>query len=448
MHRRSGSKSATLSTMSGPITCGYILVHGVLMLTARALTEARAMRREYRDVLAQMSERERSLAQSRQGQRDARLERIAALRRDVTRQEARFARLRSLADSLEVPASVTLPAAPAGNDDASWSEHLRLLESAARELEAALSQAGGALGERMRAALAATSTAPSIDDVLSAYVLQRQMKPGLSAAHAERFRQTAARVLARLSLPAGTPLPHELEALAKEIVLSPAVERAEALATELRLAVQKYRDGDVAQRDESQQAKRMLEELPEDAPAPLLRALEHVAAGVARLDRALRDAAQAALDEAAADREREEQSAAAVVLQESLRDLGYEVEDIEATLFADGGAVHFRRAGWESYFVRLRIDPHEHTANFNVVRARGDEETAERRRQDALAEDRWCAEFPKLLQTLEARGLALAVTRRLEAGELPVQVVDGANLPPIAAEDEAPRAAPKSRNIR
>ena len=191
----------------------------------------------------------------------------------------------------------------------------------------------------------------------------------------------------------------------------------------------------------------MLEELPANAPVPLLRALEHVAAGVERMDAALRDAAQQALDTAAADREREEQDAAAFVLQESLRDLGYEVQDISATLFIDGGAVHFRRAGWDNYFVRLRIAPHERTVNFNVVRARGDEESAERRRLDALAEDRWCAEFPQLLQTLAARGLELDVTRRLEAGEVPVQVVDGASLPAVAASDDAspPRRTPRAR---
>jgi hypothetical protein len=82
-----------------------------------------------------------------------------------------------------------------------------------------------------------------------------------------------------------------------------------------------------------------------------------------------------------------------------------------------------------------------------VVRARGDEDSAERRRLDALAEDRWCAEFPRLLQTLHARGLTLDVTRRLEAGEVPVQVVDGASLPPLHADSDAnrPRKAPLAR---
>ncbi|MBK9116005.1 MAG: hypothetical protein IPM22_10250 [Betaproteobacteria bacterium] len=442
--------------MSGPITAGFVLVHGLLVLSARALQEARAMKREYGDVLAQLAERDRQQAQARSGQRSARLERIAAIRGEGERQAARLDRLRALAQAMSAQAPdiaakipATVPAAPAGDDDAAWGAHLRALDAAIRELTALLGQAGGAVGERVRASLAATASAPVIDEVLASYVLQRQLKPGLDAGEAERFRQTAARVLARLELPAGAALPAELEALAKAIVLAPTLERAEALATELRLAVQRQRDARDAQRREIADANRLLDELPEDAPAVLVRALELVAAGVARMDPPLRAAAEAALATTAADREREEQEAAALVLQESLRDLGYDVDDIEATLFADGGAVHFRRRGWENYFVRMRVDVRERTANFNVVRARGDEETAERRRLDALAEDRWCAEFPRLMATLEARGLTLDVRRRLEAGEVPVQVVDGDQLPAIAADEDAtrPRAAPRARDL-
>ena len=439
--------------MSGPITAGYVLVHGILVLSAQALKEARALKCEYGAVLAQLRARENAIAQARQGQRNARVERLAAVRGDAQRQAARLTRLHSLAQALteqipdlaaRVPAA--RPVAPPGDDDAAWAAHLRALEVAVRELEALRAQTGGAFGDRVRATLAATGSVPVIDDVLGAYVLQRQMRPGLDTREAERFRATAARVLARLELPAGAALPKALEALAKAIVLAPTLERAESLATELRLAVQRQREAQHAQVAESAEAKRLLEEMPEDTPAPLLRALECVAAGVERMDAALREAAEQTLATAAADRERQEQEAATLVLQESLRDLGYEVEDIGATLFVDGGAVHFRRKGWENYFVRLRVDPRERTANFNVVRAKGDEETAERRRLDALAEDRWCTEFPRLMQTLAARGLELDVTRRLDAGEVPVQVVDGAQLPAVAEEDASrPRQAPRAR---
>ena len=128
------------------------------------------------------------------------------------------------------------------------------------------------------------------------------------------------------------------------------------------------------------------------------------------------------------------QQATALVLQQSLKDLGYQVEEVASTLFVEGGVVHFRRQGWDDYMVRMRIDPKNSSANFNVIRA---VETASNERSvlDHLAEDRWCAEFPALLQALEVRGVHLNVTRRLEAGELPVQLVQKDKLPKFASEE-------------
>lgn len=433
--------------MSGPITVGFVVAPGVVMLAQHALQEARAMKREYGEVMDQLRAREEALARSHQSQQAARLERIAAVRREAARQAARIERLRALAGELpdlreKIPAAAH--AAPAHDEDTAWGEHLRALEAVAVELEALLAQAGGAYAGQV--ALAAGAAAPTMDEVLSAYVLQRQATASLDPSQAEHFRQTAERVLGRLELAEGVAVPLELEALARSIVLAPSAERAEALASELRLAVQRHREGVRAQRTDAEKARRLLAELPEDAPVPLLRALERVAAGVERMDRALEKSAEDALDAAAADRAAREQEAAAYVLEQTLRDLGYEVEDIEATLFCDGGTVHFRRAGWENYFVRMRVNPREGTANFNVVRTQGDEDTAERRRLDALAEDRWCAEFPRLMETLAARGLAMHVERRLAAGEVPVQVVDGASLPPVHAEEAVrPRRSPLAR---
>ncbi|MCC7040036.1 MAG: hypothetical protein IT516_06975 [Burkholderiales bacterium] len=437
--------------MSGPITAGFILTEALLSLSVRAIEEARAMGREYDAVLAQLAEREAALTAAREGQRAARIERLAALAHEVERQQARVARLRSLAG--DVPGlAATLPPEPAaveaGADDAALAARLRELEAAALALETALAGASAGYAEQLRGVLAATTKAPTVDEVLALHVVQRQLRAHLPAADAQRLRATAARVLARLELAPGATLPSALEALARRIVLAPSVERAEALATELRRAVQLERDARAAQAADAAAATRLLAALPADAPAPLLLALEAVVAGTARLDAQLRKAAEDVLDEAAAASEQRATAAAATVLEESLRDLGYEVEDIEATLFADGGAVHFRRAGWDNYFVRLRVAPAERTVNFNVVRARGDEENAERRRQDALAEDRWCAEFPRLMATLAARGLALDVTRRLDAGAVPVQVVDAASLPKIAAaEPTRTEPAPRARRL-
>jgi hypothetical protein len=430
--------------MSGPITAGYAIVYGSVILAQHAIREAHAMKREYGDVVAQLRAREEEIAQNRAAQQAARVERLHLLRRAADRQQARIERLRALAGDGAAPA---IAAAPAEDDDAAWSAYLQALEREAAALEKGFEAASGDAAERLRAALSADSGARDIDRVLAAYALQRRANAKLGEEDSVRFRDTAARVLGRLDLEEGTAVPVALEALAREIVLAPTVERAEALASELRLAVQRHRDARIAQRAEREEAQRLLAEMPEDAPVPLLRAIERVAAGVERMDASLRRSAHDVLDTAAADRADAEQRAAAYVLEESLRDLGYEVEDIDATLFVGGGIAHFRRPGWDDYYVRLRVDAREHTVNFNVVRARGAEDTAERRRLDALAEDRWCAEFPRLMETLHARGLTLDVTRRLEAGQVPVQIVDGATLPPLHAEsdDARPRRSPFAR---
>ncbi|MDR1994663.1 hypothetical protein [Azonexus sp.] len=137
--------------------------------------------------------------------------------------------------------------------------------------------------------------------------------------------------------------------------------------------------------------------------------------------------------------------AQALVVEQSLQDLGYQVEEIEDTLFVEGGVAHFRKSHWNDYMVRMRVAQSGSGINFNVVHAvDADQLAGETSVQDHLAEDRWCAEFPTLLKTLAARGVRLEVTRRLEAGELPVQHVARDRLPRFAEEEaDISTAAPR-----
>lgn len=435
--------------MSGPITTGYILVHTTLAVVAEALRQARELQRDYAEVLAQLQQRECDNASAREQHRAARLERLSALHADAARKAARDTQLRELAGALGVDVSHVgaAPAAPnSAADDAAWSTYLAGLDAVVTALEHALAARAATGAAQLRAVLAAgKGGVPTINDVLSGYVLQRQARAGLATDDAEQFCATAARVLGRLTLAEGQALPAALAALARAIVMAPSVARAEALASELRRAVQHADEAHRTRATAMVDARALLAQLPAAAPAELLQALELAAIGSQPLDDALRSAVQDVVDALAVEREHDEQRAAALVLEESLRDLGYDVADIEATLFVDGGSVHFRRAGWDNYFVRMRVAPQDKTAHFNVVRSRGAEDTAERRRQDTLAEDRWCSEFPKLLDTLAARGLQLAITRRLEAGEVPVQTVDPASLPTLAAHDDDAAATPVLR---
>jgi hypothetical protein len=216
-----------------------------------------------------------------------------------------------------------------------------------------------------------------------------QVGPDFSQATAQALSQRLAqRLLARLSHL--QDLPPSLLALARELDQTAPGQRAELLASELRHQIQSHAQ-------EVQQ--------------------------------------------------RQVQEATALVMEQSLRDLGYQVEELSQTLFVQGGVVHFRRSDWGAYMVRMRVDAQGRGINFNVIRAVAQGEN-ERSVRDHLAEDRWCAEFPTLLKTLEARGVNLQVTRRLQAGELPVQLVNVEQLPRFAQEEHrADVAEPLKRSL-
>jgi hypothetical protein len=235
--------------------------------------------------------------------------------------------------------------------------------------------------------------------------------------------------------------------LAKAIFLAPNLTRAELLSLELRLQVQRLCEARVSQRAGVEEARTLLAAMAEDIPKGLAEILEDVIAGVRPMDAPLQELARTTLATIEAQRKRLQEEAAALVLEQSLRDLGYEVDGVESTFFVEGGVAHFQRQGWGEYFVRMRVGVENRTLNFNVVRARGAEDSAQRRRVDTMAEDRWCSEFPKMLQTLEARGITLDVKRLLSAGELPVQAVDASTLPAVAPAEHR-SAAPKRQELK
>ena len=198
-------------------------------------------------------------------------------------------------------------------------------------------------------------------------------------------------------------------------------------------------------------AQRLLDRIAHLGPPPedianLARELERTLPGerATLLAMELRRRIQA---HAAFTQQRLVQQATATIVRQSLKDLGYQVEDVADTLFVEGGVLHFRKPGWGDHMVRLRVDAQAGTANFNVVRAI-DATVNEQSVLDHLAEDRWCAEFPALLAALAARGVRLDVARRLGAGELPVQLVERARLPRFTDEEAAPTGKPRARSHR
>ncbi|MDO8812522.1 MAG: hypothetical protein Q7J38_10925 [Gallionella sp.] len=433
--------------MSGPTTAVYDTVGDVIigaaglsavMLAARAIKEAHDIHAEYGEAYKRVSEREAARNRQRQQLQEAKCQRIANLHRQADHLQARLARLQGLLQEQQGEAASVQDALaqPIAQDERSWSDYLGKLEAAIKRVEAQLFAEEGISAQTM-AALSVEQ--PDTNQLLTAYAQQHALRSSLTTDEIAHYKKLSLHLLSRLELTAGEALPIRIESLAREILHAYDTARAEALASDLRLEIQRANQQRKQQQADAEEASLLLSQLGDELPEELRIALEQAAAGVRLLDEPTRAIARAALEEFKAARQREEQEAISLVLEQSLRDLGYEVDDISQTLFVSGGMVHFQKQSWQNYHVRMRVSPAEKTVNFNVVRAQSSGDTAQDKRLDYMAEDRWCAEFPALLKTLEARGVKLNVTRLLQAGEVPVQMVDAATLPVARTEEERHR---------
>jgi hypothetical protein len=439
--------------MSGPATAAFSFApFGAIALAALALREAHQMGREYQEVFEEIKSRSDALNTARVNSQKARIEERVVLRNRAQQSESRLERLKGLLAGVEEASGVRfvgeLPAGvtpPLDRQSDGWRRHIEAVETEASRIQDFIRQHNRAM-QQMPDEQDASEVLP-VEEALHVYMMHRAMQAQLDPQQSDSVRKIVARILARLDLHSGETVPVELDHLAKSVVLASDLARAEALALELRLQVQRLCEARAAAIAGVDEARRLLEAMAEDIPMELAQLLEDVISGERVMDAPVRDLAQTALTTIEAQRKKLQEEAAAQVLEQSLRDLGYEVDGVESTFFIEGGVAHFQRHGWGEYFVRMRVGVEDKTLNFNVVRARGAAESAERKRIDAMAEDRWCSEFPKMLETLKARGITLDVKRLLGAGELPVQVVDASTLPASVSEVQR-RATPRQQEVK
>ncbi|GHU00765.1 hypothetical protein FACS1894154_10250 [Betaproteobacteria bacterium] len=433
--------------MSGPATADYT-ISLTAIFAAQVIGDVQASREAYDEALRRARERAAERGARQAAARAAVAARLEAIRAAAETLQRRIARLAALEGK-----DVATPVAPTDSDARAWSAWLLKLEGISNTLEA---QVAAHAGSAVREALAtlereAASNPDSLESILALYLARRRAHfEAEGKAHNDaQCRETVERILARLDLAQGEPVPERLEALARAVILAETPERAELLGNELRLQVRQYQQDERARRTDMDDATRWLEVFAAaNLPAPLLGRLEAVSAGLARLEAAERVELEAREAAFAAEQEALQARAAALVLEASLEDLGYQVDSIDETLFSAGGLVHFQRPGWDGHYVRLRANAKNKTFNFNVVRAENKAATsATQARDDLAAEERWCAEFPRLMATLAARGLELNVTRRLEAGEVPVQVVAPERLPDFSTPQARVRKKPAARRF-
>ena len=448
--------------MSGPCTLEYLLIQVTLLGAKAALESGRAVhaalgdsRRDTAEAAQQRTAEARAMRQQERDAAQSLTTRIAALEAGLQRLAMLAETIRPTLAAVGVEAAVDIPAPPVARDLASLQEYGRHLESAMERAQIDLAAAGATLAETSSAAFAAETLERlarprSVGELIEAYAeANRQESAGRALAARKAY---VTRLLTPLDEAAA--LPPTIEAIVRELAATPNEARADALALELRREVSAERMRRQQAAAQRGQAEKLLVELEDIAGAgadshDLRQTLELAAAGLVALTDELANRARSLIAALNEERLRETQAAAALVLEQTLKDLGFTVEPIAETLFMDGGAAHFSRPEWGQYAVRLRASPNAATLNFNVVRepAEGDNWSAAIR--DARAEEAWCAHIPRLSKTLNERGIGVKVARLLAAGEAPAQVVPAGTLEALqsATPTAAPRAEPLQRGV-
>jgi hypothetical protein len=215
---------------------------------------------------------------------------------------------------------------------------------------------------------------------------------------------------------------------------------AELLFTDLRVRVDKanraHREAArraaeqrVAEAAEARAFMLKLAEVARPASGQLAKDLVAVIMSEAPLSESLRSEAAKAVEDA-------KREFAHTALTDSLMELGYQIgEPFETTLAATGHT--FQREEWGDYHANLRLDPDSQRLSVHMVRAGepGDQADADQLAADHTMEGEWCSEMPALLERLREKGLEVELSKRMDPGALPVQVI------------RAPRRAAK-RSVR
>lgn len=359
------------------------------------------------------------LTQERLRQQAAMTERLVALAQAADRAERRQQRMKALADQFGIVVDAPAPSRPPCGDHAALQAYIEAQEKQYAAIEAALMVAANDLQRRGKqgdlASLAGVE-AESFDDLMSVFSAQASMVQGLVSTEVVANLDHARQILKRL----GTSIPVDLEALVQELTLTRSAERAESLLTELRFRAQQHEKIVTEQAARRGAAQAALASLPESPLFdPLRQALALAAAGILPYDDRLQALVVQMREKVDAIEIVMRERAAARVLEQSLKDLGYAVEPVAETLFIEGGMLHFQRSDWGEYFVRMRVDAQNHAANLHVVRV-AEADAPARPQEDLLADNRWCAEYSMLQKTLAARGLILDTQHQFMGGELAV----------------------------
>lgn len=363
----------------------------------------------------------------------------AALAAARARGESALARLRRVAEEASglrsrhgnAISAVSVPTPPSATASAQMLQQAERLERQAIEAEARLKEE---LGDARKASfvsqLATKAGVPmsadvGLDRLLAAVAARTKVAADSTVDQRPAISEECARVYGRLRSDA----PEEARAKVErtfEIALAAAGEsRAPLLVDRLRAAVQAANAESEARERRTIAIDDLLASLGEVGEEEgrlrdlLLDEREHgrpVEALRAEVDRA-RLAYQAQADAAKQEADRAQ---VATALEESLRELGYDVQAGFETALGSNGSALARRAGWTEHAVRVLLDPSTNELRLHVVR----DEKPQLVGSDNVAREReLCSDRPELEKALAAHGVELDPHELIAPGVVPVAAV-------------------------
>jgi len=410
--------------MSGPKTSHYSIRAARQQEHARRQAEERKRREE---LAARVT--------AAQGTRSDLEKRAARLARAIEELSERFT-----AEKIDV--AIPDCAAPETEDPRRLEDFVGKLERDLLHAESALRNAGeqARANQDFRSATRTATelceaTASTAEEALRRFIESKATKASGSTM-AERKAEID-RILGRQGSEHWRDATPKLERIVLDAMSADSDNRFAALTTEIRLQVQEMRRLEQTRKVDADRASALLERLDVGIPSgeePLKQRLELVRVGAIPFSENFETQARNALAKAEEADKAKLQASAAGIVKDTLADLGYDVAPIEETLFARGGKVYFRKAGWNNYCVRLTVRPEESKMNFNVVRIaeQADDMASSSREADIEAENAWCSGYQQLVDTLAARGLDTRLTRHLSVGAVPVQAIGTDEVSPLA----------------
>ena len=416
--------------MSGPKSAEYTLMAQQLEARRRE-AEALARAQEARRL---EEERLHHLAEARQ------------LRRHLSIQQANLAeRMSTHQGATDAP---TIPNLPDIDDESRRGIaavrinlgrfEVRLLEIA-RLMDMADSLANLEIG--------AADQGQSVSQMLDRFVSARNITPKSTVQNASlglnQRRAAVDRILGKVRGESINNLSAVLETLLQRAMGVEGDSRFDMLCTELQLQVQTHNELTDRRLKGMQLASQWLDQLkPLDDEAlfsDLVESLSDISAGRQPWNDDMLAQCNRAMAVMQATEQTKRDVCAARILEYTLRDLGYEVDEIQQTLFSEGGAVYFQSQEWGEHQMRLRVIPGQDTIHFNMVRPAS---TVASPQVDQQMEHHWCSQYPKLMETLAARGLKTTPLRALKAGAIEVECVDIKVLPKRKSKQARASMAP------